>query len=175
MQRDTNRTPRCHVMKWSIRKQRQHRWEHRNMEKRLEWQKHRCLRKDILTVALVVGGGAVEVSVDASELRGDHSGAGWWTLKRATHRLGLLPGVILWLLGKLQNTPSCCYRNKQFRQHGDTRPEKEANRKKQTLLSQYCVFYSCHWWRRPESSRWGGHDARSHPHSWVRKSRRQQL
>lgn len=49
MQRDTNKTPRCHVMKWSIRKQRQRHWDHRNME----WQKHRCLKKDILTVARV--------------------------------------------------------------------------------------------------------------------------
>lgn len=76
------------------------------------------------------GGGALEVSVDASELGGDHPGAGRWTLKRATHRPGLLPGVILWLLGKLQNTPSCCYRNKQFCQHGAARPEQEADRKK---------------------------------------------
>lgn len=42
-----------------------------------------------------IGGGALEVSVDASELGGDHPGAGRWTLKRATHRPGLLPGVIL--------------------------------------------------------------------------------
>lgn len=174
MQRDTNWTPRCHVIKWSIRKQRQRHWDHRNMEKRLEWQKHRCLRKDILTVALVGEhwkSVLMHLSLEGITLVLDD---GLW---RAPHTSwGLLPGVILWLLGKLQNTPSCCYRNKQFCQHGDARPEQEANRKKKTRpFSSNTVFCSCHWQRVPESSRWGSHDARSHPHSWGRKSGRQQL
>lgn len=138
MQRDTNWTPRCHVIKWSIRKQRQRHWDHRNMEKRLEWQKHRCLRKDILTVALVGEhwkSVLMHLSLEGITLVLDD---GLW---RAPHTSwGLLPGVILWLLGKLQNTPSCCYRNKQFCQHGDARPEQEANRKKKPDPSLPILF-----------------------------------
>lgn len=143
------------------------------MEKRLEWQKHRCLRKDILTVALVgehwksvlmpLSSEGITLVLDDGLWREPHTGwgccLGWFY--DCWESCKIHPAVAI----GTNSSASMELQGQSKKQTG----------KKQTLLSQHCVSCSCHWQRGPESSRWGGHDARHRPHSWVRKSESQQL